>query len=360
MTDRCTLLHRGGLGIDTDLSDSAVAVGERGDLVNRRCSLRLALATALAWGAPLTNAQTAPQRPRRVGVLAPSTHAKEAVTLAPFFDEMRSLGWIEGQTIEYDRAYADDRQDALPRLATELVARKPELIYAPPPVAATAAKRATQTIPIVFGTGADPVGSGLVASLARPGGNVTGISAVADSLAPKRVELLREIMPRVRRLGVLADPGDPSSRTEYVALSALAPALGLIIVRADASNAAVLDAAIAQLLEQRPEAILTDSAFAFNVRERLIEAATRARLPVIGHRAQMADVGALFAYGALLADQLRRSAHLVDKVLKGAKPADLPVEQPVRFELVVNLRTAKALELKIPQSLLLRADRVIE
>jgi putative ABC transport system substrate-binding protein len=172
--------------------------------MNLRRRLVLALGASLSGHAALLRAQTSAGSLRRVGVLAPSTRAKEEITLKPFFDQMRELGWIEGQNIVYDRVYADDQQQMLSRLAAELVARKPELIYAPPTASAVAAKQATQTIPIVFGAVSDPVGVGLVNSLGRPGGNVTGLSNMGASLVPKRVELLREILPGVKRLGCWA------------------------------------------------------------------------------------------------------------------------------------------------------------
>ena len=329
--------------------------------MNKRQLLALALGAGLTrWAAPLgAQASSAPTL-RHVGVLAPSTGAREEITLKPFFDEMQRLGWVEGRSIVYDRAFADDRLDQIPRLATALVARAPEVIYAPPATAAVAAHQATRSIPIVFGTGIDPVGMGLVASLARPGGNVTGVSSIAGSLAPKRVQLLREIVPRARRIGFVGDTSDPTVRIEYAALEALDPGLGLALVRADASNAAEFDAAVARLIEQRVDAIFTEGSFSYNMRARLIELTRGKHVPVVGHRSQMADAGALFGYGASLVDQLRRSAQLVDKVLKGARPADLPVEQPSVFELVVNRRTANAVGVTIPQSILLRADRVIE
>src|SRR6266567_3879987 len=192
--------------------------------------LRFAIGVGVsAVAAPLW-AQAPATNTRRVAVLAPSTRAKEEVTLKPFFDEMRQLGWIEGQTIAYDRAYADDRHQDLTRLAAELVARKPELIYAPPMLAALAAKQATGTIPIVFGTGTDPVGNGLVASLAHPGGNVTGVVALLESLVPKRLELLREILPGAKRVGLLSDPSEPLSTANGTSHAPAATALGLTIV----------------------------------------------------------------------------------------------------------------------------------
>ena len=199
-------------------------------------------------------------------------------------------------------------------------------------------------------------------SLARPGGNVTGISIIGASLAPKRIELLREILPGVKRLGLLGDPTDPASKLGQPALAPVAAALGLTIIVAEAANPVEFEAAVARLIADRVDAIFVVGAPAvvYNMRARLIELANQKRLPVIGNSAQFADDGALFAYGASLADRLRRSALLVDKILKGAKPADLPVEQPTLFELVVNLKAAKALGITIPRSILLRADRVIE
>jgi len=297
---------------------------------------------------------------RRVGVLAPSTAAKEERTLAPFFDEMRKLGWIEGQTIAYDRAYADDVASGLPRRATELVSRAPEVIYAPPSPAAIAARQATRTIPIVFGTGTDPVGSGLVASLARPGGNATGVISVIDSLAPKLVEVLVQLLPNARRIGMLNEPADPRAAIDRAALEPLAAARGFKLVFAETASPSRFDADVAQLLAQRVDAILTGTAFVFNMRGRLLELTDRAGVPVAGHRSELADAGALFAYGASLGGQLRRSAHLVDKVLRGASPSEIPIEQPSVFELVLNLKTARALGIAVPRSLVLRADRVIE
>jgi putative ABC transport system substrate-binding protein len=328
--------------------------------VNRRRILRFAIGVGVAARASPLWAQNSAADLRRVGVLAPSTRAKEEITLKPFFDQMRQLGWVEGQNIAYDRAYADDRHQDLPRLAAELVTRKPELIYAPPSVAAVAARQATRTIPIVFASGSDPVGAGLVANLARPGGNATGVISVAESLAPKRLELMHEMLPGAKRVGLLSDPTEPISAGDRTRLALAATALGLTIVEVEMSSAGELDAAVANLIGQRVDVIYATSTIAGNMRVRLIELANRRRLPVVGSSARWGEAGALLGYSASLADALRRSAQLVDKVLKGAKPADLPVEQPTKFELVINLKTAKALGLTIPQPLLLRADEVIQ
>ncbi len=292
----------------------------------------------------------------------PSTRAKEEITLKPFFDQMREPGWIERQNIAYDRACADDQIALLPRLAVELVARKPEVIFVPPTPAAAAAKQATLTIAIVFQAVADPVGSGLVTSLARPGGNATGISGVFGSLVLKRVELLREILPNAKRLGFLGDSNDRLSSLDRQALAPFAASLGLTILFAEAANPVEFEAAVARLGAERVDAIFpagTGINF-FNLRARLIALANRRRLPVVGHLPPVAEAGALFTYGASLDDRSRRSARMVDKVLKGAKPADMAVEQPTLFELVVNLKAARALGLTIPRSVLLRADWVIQ
>lgn len=317
-----------------------------------------AIGSALGRGGAM--AQTPGRDMRRVGVLAPSTAAKEEVILRPFFDEMRALGWIEGRNIQFDRAYGNDRPEIMQRQAGALVLRAPEVLYAPPMVAATAAKQVTATIPIVFATGIDPVGTGLVTSLAQPGGNVTGISSIADSLAPKRVELWRQIRPNANRLGLIGDPDDANTRSDRAALAELAGSLGLDIVFAPIRGLADLAAALDLLVERQVDAALSQSSLIFNLRQPLLEQARRRHLPVIGPRAELAVDGALFSYGSSLAEQIRRSAHLVDKILKGAKPGEIPIEQPGTFELVVNLKTARALGITMPKAVLLQAARVIE
>jgi putative ABC transport system substrate-binding protein len=243
----------------------------------------------------------------------------------------------------------------------ELVARRPEVIYAPPTPAAIAAKRATETIPIVFGAVWDPVGSGLVTSLARPAGNITGVCVLAESLGPKRLQLLREILPRARRLGWLADSTDPTTRSDRQALEPYAASAAITIVEAEAANPAAVDAAVERLLAERVDVIYTGtSPLVYNLRQRVIERANLQRVPVIAYRSQLADDGALFSYGASLPDQIRRSAIYVDKILKGARPADLPVEQATTFELVVNRKAARRLGIDIPRSILLQTDWIID
>lgn len=329
--------------------------------MNQRRLLVLAFGAGIAGHTALLRAQTSSNSLRRVGVITSATRPKTIVIQKPFYDQMRQLGWVEGKNIAYDWVEADDQLARLPRLADELVARAPEVIYAATGVSAMAARDATKTIPIVFAAVADPVALGLVASLGRPGGNATGIASIGSSLAPKRVELLREILPGVKRLGLLGDPNDPTTTLDQAALAPVAASLGLTLMVARASNAAEFDAAIAMLIADRADAIISGgSNIAYFYHPRLIELAHRSRVPVIAYRPVVAEAGALFAYGASLADQFRRSALVVDKILKGTKPADIPVEQATLFELVVNLRTANALGITIPRSILLRADRVIE
>jgi len=328
--------------------------------VKRRPFLLYAIGVVVMARAIPLGAQTTTTGARRVGVLAPSTRAKEDVTLKPFFNEMARLGWIESQTIVYDRFYANDRHQNLPKLAADMVARNPELIYAPPQVVAIAAKQATQTIPIVFATGNDPVRSGLVTSLARPGGSVTGAIVSADSLAPKRVELLREILPGVKRLGLIGDPADSRFASDRDALVHVAPALGLTLVLSEVSNEGELDAAFGKLINSRVEAILAVTTITSNLRDRIITLANAKRIPVISANQELAESGGLFTYGSSVSGQLRRSAQLVDKVLRGAKPGDIPIEQPTTYELVVNLKAAKALGIVVPQSVVNRADQVMQ
>jgi len=324
--------------------------------MNRRISV-LGLFGAISTG---LLGQPARAEMRRVAVLAPSTKSREEVTLNPFFEEMRRLGWVEGQNVHYDRAYGDDLSTSLPFLASELVARNPDLIFAPPSPAAVAAKRTTRTIPIVFATGTDPVGTGLVASLAKPGGNVTGVLSVAESLAPKLIQMLREVLPGAKRLGVLNEPTDPRARIDIAAMATPARVFGFTLVLADVANPATLNTALSRLVEQRVDAIVTSTSLIFNLRVPLLEFANAHRVPVAGHRSELAEAGAIFTYGSNLNEQLRRAAQLVDKVLNGTAPSEIPVEQPTKFELVVNLKASSLLGVKIPQGIMLRADRVIE
>jgi putative ABC transport system substrate-binding protein len=322
--------------------------------MKRRLLLLGMLAAPAAWAQPVSG------KLRRVGVLAPSTAEKEAVTLKPFFDRMAELGWVEGRTVAYDRAYADDQHGRLASLAEALVVRAPEVIFAPPATAAVAASRATRSIPIAFGSVTDPVSAGLVSSLARPTGNVTGISNYGDSLAPKRLEILLELVRKVRRIGLIADPSDPTTRADQAALAPVLAASGLSLAVALVAGPQDVEQSLESLASKRIDALLTTTSLTFNLREQVMAFAARQRWPVVGHRPPMADAGALAAYASSLAEQLRRSADVIDKLLKGRKPSEIPIEQPTMFDMVINLKAARTLGIKVPQSVMLRATRVIE
>ena len=322
----------------------------------RRLFVHAGLATLPVFGPPAWSQSAGI---RTVGILAPSTRAKEQVILKPFLDEMQRLGYVEGQNVAYDWALGFDQEQVLPRIAAELVARRPDVIFAPPAPAAIAAARATQTIPVVFATGTDPVGIGLVRSLRKPGGNVTGAISVAESLAPKLVQMLREIDPKITVIGYLGNPEDPRWKVDGDALKALSRPLGITMVQAAVANPEQLAGAVDELVRRGAQAVITGSSVTFNLRTELMQLSARHRIPVGAHRAEMADAGALFSYGAPLHEQIRMSARLVDRVLKGESPGDIPVEQPNRFEFVVNQKAARSLGLTIPGSLLLRADRTI-
>ncbi|MGZ3318796.1 MAG: ABC transporter substrate-binding protein, partial [Isosphaeraceae bacterium] len=278
-----------------------------------------------------------------------------------FRQGLRELGWIEGQNIVIEYRFADGRLDRLPALAAEVVRLKVDIIAASPTPAALAAKNATGTIPIVFTSVPDPVGLGLVASLARPGGNVTGLTySVGFNIFGKDLELLKEAVPKARRVAVLSNPASPSQPLTMREITDAARSLGLPLLLLEARGPGDFDGAFAAMAKERVGAlfVVTDPAFIPH-RARLAELTTKNRLPSIFTQREDAEAGALMSYGPSLSDIYRRAATYVDKILKGAKPADLPVEQPTKFELVINLKTARAIGLTLPQSLVQRADEVI-
>ncbi len=279
-----------------------------------------------------------------------------------FLQGLRDLGWVEGKTIVIEYRWAEGRPDRLPDLAAELVRLKVDVILAGSHAVAVAAKNATATSPIVMATGADPVRFGLVASLARPGGNVTGLSfSVGTDIVGKWLELLKEIVPKVRRVAVLSNPANPSHALVIESVTVAARAMGVQLQLLKAGGPNEFDNAFAAMSRERAEALLVllDPFFSFH-RVRLSDLVAKSRVPAMYGSREYPEAGGLMSYGADYRHNFRRSATYVDKILKGAKPADLPIEQPTKFELVVNLKTAKALGLTIPPSLLLRADQVIE
>jgi putative ABC transport system substrate-binding protein len=279
-----------------------------------------------------------------------------------FRQGLRDLGWVEGQNIVIEFRSAEGKFDRLPALAAELVRLKVDVIVATPTPAALAAKSATATIPIVGISLTDPVGLGLVPSLARPDGNVTGVSySVGADIFGKDLELLREAIPKVRRVAVLSNPDGPSQPLILDNIKTAARSMGLQLLPVGARGPGDFDGAFLTMVKERVGAlfVVTDPTYIAH-RVRLADLATRNRLPSMFTQTADVEAGGLMSYGPSFAAMYRSSAYYVDKILKGTKPADLPVEQPTKFELAINLKTAKALGLTIPQTLLLRADRVIE
>jgi putative tryptophan/tyrosine transport system substrate-binding protein len=313
-------------------------------------------------GAPRASEAQQPAKVFRLGLLGtvPLTDPGTSRIWDGFLEGLRQLGYVEGQNIVIERRFSEGRYERLPALAAELVRLKVDVIVA---AATTAdeAKRATSTIPIVMTNHGDPVGSGLVASLARPGGNVTGLSGQSPDLVGKQLQLLKEAVPRLSRVAVLSNPthpGHPTSlREAEVAARSLKVRLQILEARAPAEFAGAFSAATKE--SAGALLVLGDPMF-FGERTRIVELAAKSRLPLMGIQAETAEAGGLLAYGIDQRDSFRRAATYVDKILKGAKPGDLPVEQPTKFELVINVKTAKALGLTIPPSLLGRADQIIQ
>jgi putative tryptophan/tyrosine transport system substrate-binding protein len=320
------------------------------------------LAGGLLVAPRASEAQQAAKAPRigyLAGSLAASPHLREA-----FLQGLRDLGYVEGRNVVIEYRDAEGKPERLPALAAELVALKVDVIVVADTPSALAAKQATKTIPIVFTSAGDPVGSGLVTSLARPGGNVTGLSLLGPELVGKRLEQLKQAVPGVSRVAVLSQPGAFGKRTEKDMLKGAevaARALGVQLELVEARGPADFDRAFSNMTRERADALtVLPGAMFINERRRLVELAAKNRLPAVYPVREFVDTGGLMSYGSDAADLYRRAATYVDKILKGAKPADLPVEQPTKFELVINMKTAKALGLTIPPSLVGRADQVIE
>jgi putative ABC transport system substrate-binding protein len=276
-------------------------------------------------------------------------------------DTLRELGWIEGKNIAFERRYAENRLDRLPALAAELVDLKVDVIVAAGTLAPLAAKRATTTIPIVMTAAGDPVGSGLVPNLARPGGNVTGLSLMVPDLGGKRLELLKELLPRMSRVAVLWNAANPYPALVFKETERAAQTLGIEVQSLEVREPNDFGNAFEAAERHQPDAlIMVEDPLTIDFRKQIADFALTHRLPAMNGFRQFVDAGGLMAYGASLSDLLRRAAGYVDKILRGAKPSDLPVEQPTKFELVINLKTAKALGIEIPPMLLARADEVIE
>jgi ABC-type uncharacterized transport system substrate-binding protein len=326
-------------------------------VIDRRAFL--AGSTAL-FAAPLAaEAQPAGKVPR-IGILTLASSASTPI-LQAFRVGLRELGYVESQNIALEFRFAHGKPETLASLAAELVRQDMDVIVADGGQAALAAKSATQRIPIVMGAVADPVKVGLVTSLARPGTNVTGLTLLSVELSSKRLQLLREAIPQASRVAVLWNPGNPAAKDYLEQTKGAARALGVELAPVETRSASDLDAALEAVAAARPSALISlADATLWNHRRRIVDFAARKRIPAMFPEREFADDGGLMAYGPNVPANFRRAAVYVDKILKGARPADLPVEEPTTFELVINLKTAKTLGLTIPPSLLQRADQVIE
>jgi ABC-type uncharacterized transport system substrate-binding protein len=324
---------------------------------------RIGLAVVLAISLTLAPLAVEAQQSARIGYLALNLDANPRYRDA-FRQGLRDLGYVEGRDIVIEYRDAQGKPERLAALAAELVALNVDVIVAPGTLAALAAKRATATTPIVVSTIGNPVADGLVESLARPGGNVTGLSNLTPDLIGKCMQLLREAVPRATRVAVLTHPGSATTKTDkdYATRAhAAGRSLGFEVQLIDAGRPVDLDRAFAEMTRWRANALVVmPYATLLQERTRIMALAAKQRLPAVYAYRENVMEGGLMSYGPDLSDQFRRSAAYVDRILKGAKPADLPVEQPTKFELVINLKTAKALGLTIPPSLLGRADQVIE
>jgi putative ABC transport system substrate-binding protein len=276
-------------------------------------------------------------------------------------DALRELGWVEGKNIAFERRYAENHLERLPELAADLVRLKVDVIVADGTLAPLAAKRTSSTIPIVMTSAGDPLGSGLVASLARPGGNVTGMSLMVPDLGGKRLELLKEVLPRLARVAVLWNVANPYSAIVFKETQLAGATLGIEVQSLEVRGPDDFDGAFEAARRRRPDALVTvEDPLTFDHRKLIADFTAGQRLPSLHGAKEFTTGGGLISYGTNLANVFRRAAGYVDKILKGANPAYLPVEQPTKFDLVINLTTAKALGLEVPPSLLARADEVIE
>ncbi|MFZ2075847.1 MAG: ABC transporter substrate-binding protein [Xanthobacteraceae bacterium] len=323
----------------------------------RRRQFVILLGGAAAW--PLAARAQQPAMPT-IGFLGAASASTQTKWTAAFVQRLRELGWIEGRTVSIEYRWAEGRSDRYTEIAAEFVKLNVNVIDAVGNEAAIAAKQVTSVIPIVFAVAGDPVGTGLVASLARPGGNVTGLSLQFTDLAGKRLELFREVVPGLRRLAIMANISSHAAVLEMHEVQTTARTLGLEVSTLEIRRAEDISPAF-EALKSRADALYVCGDPLLNTnRIRLNTLAAAARLPTMEPFREHVEAGGLMSYGANFPDLFRRSGDYVDKILRGAKPADIPVEQPTKFDLVINLTTAKALGLTVPPSLLARADEVIE
>ena len=311
--------------------------------------------------APLVAEAQQAGRTYRIGFLGPAAERVYTDSLLSLRTGLRERGYVEGKNIVFEYRFAEDKYERLPDLAAELVRDKVDVIVVHSTPGTRAAKQATRTIPIVMVNVADPLGAGLVASLARPDGNTTGVSNIDVGLAAKRLELLKEVLPKLSLVGVLRNPSNPSGEPQFKETQAAARSLGIKIQLFDVQDRKELESAFSVMAKARADAftVMGDPLF-LSQQKSIANLATTKRLPSVFPRNENVEAGGLMSYGPTFADQFRQAATYVDKIFKGEKPGDLPVENPTRMYLVINLKTAKALGLTISQSLLQRADQVIE
>jgi putative ABC transport system substrate-binding protein len=319
----------------------------------------LAITVTLMGFGVLAEAQQLAKIPR-MGLLTWGSPSPSS-SPTPFDQALRQLGYVEGQNIAIERRYANGKLDRMPELAVELARLPLAVILAQSFPAALAAKNATSTIPIVVVGAGDPVATGLVASFARPGGNITGVSALEAELSGKRLELLKEAFPKLARVAVLWNAADLGMTLKFREIELAAQALRAAVLPSAVREAKDLDGVFSEMIAKRPDAlfVITDPLTALN-RKQLVDLATKSRLPAMYENSPYVDAGGLMAYGPSQAENLQRAIHHVDKILKGAKPAELPIEQPTKFEFIVNLKAAKQIGFTIPPQLLARADKVIK
>src|SRR6516165_9821492 len=327
--------------------------------MKRRTFITLLGGAAASW--PLAARAQQPMKLPTIGVLSPNTSSIDSHLFGAFVQRLRELGWIEGRNVVIEYRWAGGRTERASEIAAEFVRLKVDVILTSGTAPVIAAKQATSVIPIVFATAGDPISTGIVSNLARPGGNVTGLSLQQTDLATKRLELLREVIPGLRRLAIMAHSGAPAAVLEMGEVEAAAVTLGLSVEIFKIRQAEDIAPSVFEVLKDRADALFvcTDPLVNTN-RTRIVTLALGARLPTMYQLRDHVEVGGLMSYGPNLPDQWRRAADYVNKILRGAKPGDLPVEQPTKFDLVINLTTAKTLGLTIPESFLLRADEVIE
>jgi putative tryptophan/tyrosine transport system substrate-binding protein len=324
--------------------------------MKRRDFITLVGGAAAAW--PLAARAQHAGKTWRIAFIA---HVPSIIYEEPLFDDLRELGYVEGQNIIIERRYAEGRPERFQEFAAEMVRLKADLIITTTTPAALAARNATTTIPIVIPTAIDPVGTGLIASLAHPGGNITGGAILVGELAAKRLQLLKEVVPNLSRTGVLWNSANPANALALRETDGAARALGVTLQSHEVKGQKDFEVAFARMAEERLDALFVlDDALTIQYRKEIADFAMQKRLPSVFSAKDGVEAGGLMTYGPRYSEMMRRAASLVDKILRGAEPASLPMEQPTAFDLVINLKTANAIGLTVPPPLLARADEVIE